>query len=249
MSKYLADGRVVKFIAKVNAGVLVAQVLDVGDGSYYTDTDHPILVDRVFDEAPTEKYTDKIKHHQKRIEALQQEKIELLQEVAHIKKINKERFEKYARYDQLKHIDDFIDGKITHYVFLNYSPEIVELKDAVGGYDKSSLKLLSLYGHSDGDLSWQLNQYRDGSGGNDTVIPCLSHFEALQYLQEYIESRVSEGNLNVFIIRAAKKHGIKINKEAMQEWNAAERKQIDKDIENYKQNIQILEVKKSKIGA
>ena len=102
-------------------------------------------------------------------------------------KKNLEDLEKKIKaFKPIEGLFDFIEGKVTHYVKVHYGDvDIInreELKDEEDNYGNSCGidKLLVLYGDSNGDLSWKLNQYSDGEGYDRTVFPCLSHKEALE---------------------------------------------------------------------
>ena len=91
----------------------------------------------------------------------------------------------------LERIEDFLEGKITFFVEQPYSycwsraPYIIKASDAKtkdGGYYNDALKLLTLFGKSDGNLEWGLNKYSDGSGSNVLVYPCVSYAEAIKVI-------------------------------------------------------------------
>lgn len=96
-----------------------------------------------------------------------------------------------TKCDELKRLDDFIAGKITHLVIScpAYGVKIEaadtalasrEDDDRYGSTKHKKLKLLTLYGGSNGSLAWMLSQYSDGSdNGQKHVIPCTSYEEAL----------------------------------------------------------------------
>lgn len=94
-----------------------------------------------------------------------------------------DRMVRLKQHKSLRRLDDFIAGRITHYVEDSYGPPtIVSFEDAkpVGGTDRrDKLKLLTLFGRTNGDLEWGLNEYSDGSGINTTVFPCTSYNEAV----------------------------------------------------------------------
>lgn len=101
-----------------------------------------------------------------------------------------------TRNEALKRIEDFLDGKITHYAIsrstYNFCPlgttwRVLALSDASANDEYSKqLRLFSLYGKSNGDLTYRLNRYSDGSGSteDDIVIPCFSYEEALEACRE-----------------------------------------------------------------
>lgn len=95
------------------------------------------------------------------------------------------RMAKLKRHKALERLDDFIEGRITHYVWVNWGPPTIERFEDAASKDENrfgtdKLKLLTLFGRADGDLEWGVNQYTDGSGHNTRVIPCQSHDEAVE---------------------------------------------------------------------
>jgi hypothetical protein len=58
------------------------------------------------------------------------------------------------------------------------------------------MKLISVFGSSDGRLDYRISDYRDGSGGSTRIIPCRSYQEALGHLQEYCDGIISKYKAN-----------------------------------------------------
>ena len=111
-------------------------------------------------------------------------KLSLVQrELREAEAAGKERLAKLAQYEQLKRLEDFLDGKITHYVMADWGPpEIVLLAEAnVEQFDKH-LRLLCLFGTPGRTLEWKLNRYSNGSGCYDYVFPCCGIEEAKEKL-------------------------------------------------------------------
>lgn len=114
-------------------------------------------------------------------------------------KEDKKRLEKLAmRSAALTRLEDFLDGKITHYVKtetwdsqneIGRKWDITEVeKERCGddGYDRR-LKLLTLFGSSDGNLEYRLNRYSDGSGSSSNLVyPCCSLEEAQRVAREKV---------------------------------------------------------------
>ena len=113
---------------------------------------------------------------------------------------------KIAQHDALKHIFDYIDGKITHFVETAYdSAGIIAFEDFKASPRDRDIRLLSLFGRSKGDLFWKANQYYDGSGsGWHYIIPCLSYEDAQTALRTVTEKLISEHDGNYFSPRMDK---------------------------------------------
>lgn len=94
----------------------------------------------------------------------------------------------------LERIRDFVDGRITHYVVNSTGYVSIVTGHALPymeGRSEQGTKLLCLFGKSDGDWSWRINDYKDGSGSWSGVYPCTSMEEAQQKANAAIRSAVS----------------------------------------------------------
>lgn len=120
-------------------------------------------------------------------------------------KEDKLRLEKLSmRSRALTRLENFLDGKITHYVKTHHwdrrkkhysSLAIVEVGDEKCSSDeeKSPLRLLTLCGSEPNNLEFYLNDYRDGSGaGWNVVFPCCSLEEAMEKAKEIAMEQLDE---------------------------------------------------------
>jgi len=216
--KYLMDGSAVYVVETTSKGLLVERLYEGSHGDeIMSDEDHPFVVPAVFDVAPTAIKDKRIAELDAKIATLQEKANELSAIDRHLKMKRAEADEKLARFDKLKLLFDFIDGKITHYVEVKYCDyDIIEFRKAVSDSGNArDLKLLTLFGQSKGDLHFGLNRYYDGSGSNAAVWPCCSHEEALQVIErqllESMSARVSES-----YVKCADKYGIAVPAEYRQ---------------------------------
>ncbi|MGL5734335.1 MAG: hypothetical protein ACRCYS_05665, partial [Beijerinckiaceae bacterium] len=130
-------------------------------------------------------------------------------EASNAEKANAERLAKLAKYAALARIEDFLEGRMTHFVMWGqYSREItikpfdeVMLSKSDSGRLDGDVKLLSLFGtcrshpehgNKDGNLLWRVNQYRDGSGSWLNAQPCLSEDEAKEVAAKWINGQWDE---------------------------------------------------------
>ena len=131
-------------------------------------------------------------------------------EVQEVGKFHAERMEALQQYEGLQHLEDFILGKVTHYVVTErwQVPRIIDFDDTEAEYARNREKrLLTLFGNSEGNLAWQLNRYADGSGGSTQVIPCRSLEEAQEVLSEKLLARM-ENVVDRRLLEAALAHNI-----------------------------------------
>lgn len=115
-----------------------------------------------------------------------------------------EALNRVEQYTGLQHLVDYIQGRITYFVTTGGSAarlydihsfdEFMQYTELYGR--ARGIKLLTLYGDSNGDLLWGVNRYSDGSGSTTHVIPCLGYDEAINCLRDKILEAL-EGNENV----------------------------------------------------
>ena len=234
--KYLLNGQEVVVVEKTEAGYLFKHIFnDDDDEEGYIDGDICFAV-RVYDTPPAEKQSELIVNLRKIIEELRNTKSELQRQITEIQEQEKTRLKRYAQYEQLRHLDDFLNARITHYAILEYDPKIIEFKDTKCEYNVKDLKLLTLFGGSDGNLNWKLNRYSDGSGGSQTVMPCLSYQNALDEIQKYIDDRIDK-NPSGDLIKSAEKYGLKVKPEYKQAYIDQQKESLNKNIAEHKESM------------
>lgn len=166
---YLLDGTEVLLLEKTSSGCIVERVYE-GDPDREPPYSKPFLVDAVFD---FEHFAKEHPDVTKKREELSKLNDKLAEIRAEIRTAENERPALLARLKQipaLANIEDFIEGRITHFVHSDYAyisvhgVDLLDYKEEGRGTYPKRLRLLSLYGASNGDLSWNLNMYYDGSG-------------------------------------------------------------------------------------
>ena len=84
----------------------------------------------------------------------------------------------------LENLAAFLDGKITHFAVDLYGSIMVQERtqalEETEQYRHGQQRLLTLFGDTKGNLTWNLNHYSDGSGHKYTAVPCTSEDEALK---------------------------------------------------------------------
>lgn len=155
-------------------------------------------------------------------------------ELDNIEKDSRERLNKLKNIEALKYLEDFIDGKITHYVkfsgynwatiencgfeIVEHNKEILSSKE---DWNKNrNFKLISLFGKSNGDLQWNINRYSDGSGNYTAIIPFKSYEDALEYCKNLWSKEIiklnTEGKISHNIYVSAMKYNLEIPKNVVE---------------------------------
>lgn len=183
------DGNVYRTTEVATGCLLVyAQVQDEEGGPY--DGELRIVQESaLFEEPPKRTLDDEIaKLHETRTD-LRRQIGELRQELRTFEDDADGRVSRLKQHKGLERLEDFLAGRITHYIAHTYGPPTIvafeDTKNPDGDYQwRDATKLLTLFGRSNGDLEWRLNRYTDGSGFNTTAIPCTSHNEAVKVAEK-----------------------------------------------------------------
>jgi hypothetical protein len=197
-SAFTVDGQAVTFIAKVGDGFCVRPIYEDEDGEPYEDGT-PIITSRLYTEPPTEQRNQQIAELDTKIQAKREELQELQVAVRVTEGEMRSRKALITQHKGLERLEDFLEGRITHFVSKSYGPpQIREFKEAVETPNEDRyasvcpLRLLSLFGGSKGDLQWKLNHYSDGSGSYTDVYPCCSLEEAKAQAKEIMDAEFAK---------------------------------------------------------
>ena len=195
-SCFTADGAHAEFVAKVyDDGYLIYRLHDASswDGEPCEVEGGLDIVREIYRKPPVQRFASEIDALKAEVAQLEERRAAVRAKTEEAEREHLERMKEYARFAGLKHLDNFIAGKITHFVHQNYSGLKIKTKDESLATDdkfdhRDGLKLVTLFGRSNGDLEWKLNHYSDGSGTYSTIYPCCSHEEALKIAAAILDS-------------------------------------------------------------
>lgn len=205
--KYTAEGQRVQVLAELPGGkfLVAGQVGSYEDDhEQWFDTDHPRVVAKVFDQAPVAIHEKRVAELLESVDKLEQRHASLMQQIAAREQSHRQRLAKLAKHDGLQLIEDFIDGKITHYVISegydwsndgHYELRISTPQEEKSGNERNEreLKLLALYGKSGRTVEWKLHYYSDGSGGRSCFCwPFTSYDSAREFAVKLFEEACSK---------------------------------------------------------
>lgn len=211
---YLLSGRKVELLEKLASGKFLVQGCyetgwdEYDDGPYIGE--ELIIADEVFDKAPTEIMDKKILILNAEIKELEDAVNDTRSVLYSLENENKEAIEKHQeKHRALEFLNDFLDGKLTHYVITGWFPRI----HGVGKPERDHLdydrpfKLITLFGahasdknssySGDLNLNWRVNEYRDGSGTWRGMIPCTSLEHAKEELKKCNDENLKNENISV----------------------------------------------------
>jgi len=248
--KYTKDGKKVSIVGKLNNTEFIVQEIYVADdgseipaGENFTTStllDSPIesWKEKKLRELE-ERYNREADHWAQKIQKQDKEK-SLLHDSA---KAKAEALRKFiavsdSHHEQLQTFVDFMAGNITHLFKKSYgSPEIEEfdgtdIDSGTWGNRRSveGIKLISIFGKSNGDLSYRLHRYSDGSGDSQEIYPHTSYESALSQAQEVCDEEARayaelDGNSWFPMDKWLKIDGIVIPEEARKKFEANAEKQ------------------------
>lgn len=184
---YLRNGRQVEFVASVkgHTGNILYIVRPIDDDEEDESEDRsygdPLVVAELFRAAPTAQWDQRLVALRTQVSELEERKSILEAEIRAAKLDEGERKKRLMQNEAIARVDDFLAGKITHIVFTQYGVEIETFDEAMRykdhDYEKvpNRIRLLTLYGKSNGNLAWDISRYYDGSGYHKgDVLPCTS---------------------------------------------------------------------------
>jgi hypothetical protein len=209
---YLVDGEEVEVLQRTEHGVIIRRLYE-GDHS-----GDPEVVGQVFDQPLRVRVEARIKELEARETQLEKVVFEKREELRRLE-ANKARFERLAPLSEaLGRVCDFIEGKVTHYVTKSYGDyQIIQAAKGGGipyysdyGHAQGT-KLLALFGSAEGNFSWGVNQYKDGSGHYIECVPFCGLEAAKAHLQDIINNYVATNDYHhAGLIKAGKEYGLEI---------------------------------------
>lgn len=203
--KYTNDGKKVLIVGKLNSQETIVQEIFVSAGQEIPSGENFVV--KSLHDAPAESWKEKnLRELEARYESDrkklqmqiddQERRLSLERDKAKLQTSALLQFVKNSDESQLETLKNFMAGQITHLFVAGYSPEIISWTDSNKAYDVDSwhgltklegIKLVSLMGKSDGDLSYRLHEYCDGSGSSKTIHPCTSYEAALAMAQTQLD--------------------------------------------------------------
>ena len=180
---------------------LVRQIFqaDSYDGAEDWPAETPIIayVGGLASKPPVEAVDKEVQQAAAELARLREQIREAVNEIAEQERDAKRRLEALKQHPKLARIEDFLAGRLTHFAVLrspDYAPAVsIETFEEFArgdedGRQAKDLKLISLFGRSDGNLEWRRNQYYDGSGSWTQCQPCASFDEAKAVATDWLSS-------------------------------------------------------------
>jgi hypothetical protein len=257
-TKFTKDGKKVIVLGKLNSEESIVQEIFINNGqeipageNFVTKglLDFPIKSWKESNLIEIEKdYDKKKKEIEKRMDDLRKTEYTTIQAL----KAKLNALKSYVDTDFLKAfemVSDFLTNKIKYVIMNEYNPKIIEYDyEKLMTYNESryssicfdGVKLLSLFGKSEGDLTFRIHNYSDGSGGSSEILFFKTLEEAKEKLKEICDNK-KEYNNNT--IEQYKKYGIELLEGKYKDYLEKQEEYKEKQINAYKKDIQDLENK------
>ena len=234
--KYLQDGTEVDVLAAYEGGYVVQAYIE-------EQPSEPFNVQKVYEEPPQYLVDEKLDKANKelqltydKLKGLRNEFYQLNIAIRTIEAEMKTLDATAQKYDAIKRIVEFLDVGIKYLVLESYGKIwITQPKDEKSGDDKwtNDIKLLTLFGKSNGNLAWKLHHYSDGSGNHYTEChPFINLESATAFAKQRVaELLISEG-ANDNVIKSANNLGVPIPEAVVLKLHAAKLKQLTNSLDN-----------------
>lgn len=227
--KYLKNGKAVEVVSELpdGQGFVVRDYFETFgdvDGEPVLELDDRVhIVKRVYDKAPTEKVDAEFASAEQRLADIVGKISEARNELRVVEQERKSILSKLEQMPALHRLENWIDGKVTHFVTLSYGHVSVLTKDEMKCESNRSsrwnrppvsLKLITLFGDTDGNLMWEANKYSDGSSSSSvTCWMCCSEHEARVLAVQVIDSELSAAEVSwrESLIESADKFGHQVD--------------------------------------
>ena len=244
---WLENGQECTYLGAAGDGHIVEPCLDFEDGDEPAAGEQ-MLVRAVFSSAPHIRCHADIEKGRAELSALRQETRAAREEHRKTETLKADTLKSLAEVEALRRIQDFIDGKITHFLGTPWGARLITFEEAMHSQDEythrpNPIKLLCLFGDSEGVLSWKINMYHDGSGSWKEWRPFTSYDDAKAALAEYVAEEFAKylaGDRVLYLnelVQECDKHGVPVPRDVLDKAELARRKEIKGRIEKHESEM------------
>ena len=246
---FLATGEKVEVLATFDGGVVVKKLFEESEYPEFDEVD-PIIVPKVYEAAPVAAFDEQVKYRLKRLANVDDElsaKQKQLDGIrAELKQAEVDRkaiTSRIAADAAIRRVMDVIDNKIEWFVTSQYGLVEVKNKDvALKQSDKweRDWKLVTVYGKTNGNLSYGINYYSDGSGSQECCWPCVTHTEACEIAKRVIEEGFAKETWLESLAKSADTLGIPVPQSIRDKIRDYARKNIETEIARHENDLKKL---------
>ena len=247
--KYTTDGKKVVVLGNLNSQEKIVQEIFVVDNSEIPSGEHFVV--RSLHDFPAmswkeKKLKDVEEEFNNKYNQKEDELGRMIKDFDFKIKTVKEKFlflkqlDKNVEENKFDQLISFIVGDIKYVVIDQYGDLYLEEYDSAisrkeyGRFD--SLRLLSVFGNTEGDLCYRMNQYRDGSGSWSDIHPFSTKEEALSFLKEQFDEKIKI-RLTDKLVKLSKEYGFEIPNDIMEKYKSEQRKGIQRHIDDNEKRL------------
>ena len=196
-SVYTENGQMCEYVAKVDGKHIVMPMYEYPDGGGFTGEPFSTAAVFITDDAVKTKLSKQVDELDAKLRAKREQLVSMEAKATQLQREQNTILAKLKEHTVLKNIEDFLAGRITHFLVVTetsakVSTLVEELEYKENDYDRHKcFRLLSLYGDSKGDISWKVGSYRDGSGNQALVTPFCNSEDAITARDAYLRDRVN----------------------------------------------------------
>jgi hypothetical protein len=220
---YLESGERALFVCAHGQGFIVEPLYGEDEEEF---PDGVKSADRVYAEPPVAKKSEDIIRLDAKIDEKRNELHALQAEVRAAQKEQGELRKRLSVHAALARVDDWLAGRMTHFVKISEYERIepVTKAELLKEEDRSSdLRLVCLFGKTDGNLQWRVNRWRDGSGSWTDILPFANYEDAFTFCAAEIPKRLEtadDGYRRDNLVESARKLGLAIDQRHIDEARA-----------------------------
>lgn len=253
--KFLNDGRKVVVVGQLNNVESIVQeifVTESGDevpsGERFTTKslhDEPVLSFKAKQAKAEELHLERVR---KEYDEANRKKKEIYAELKGYQTILKsvKQFTENVQEEELEVFTQFLTGTIEYLVMDTYSFEPpVRLIDSLIYYETryggertfDGVRLLNVLGASNGDLSYRISRYSDGSGSSVIVHPFTNKEDALNHIRKRAIERIENGKLSEESWQACIDMGIEFDDNITKKFNNTMSEIVRKRLKNTSESL------------
>lgn len=200
--KYTTDGKKVVVIGHLNSTDTIVQEIFVTDDGGEIPSGEQFVVKSLHDQPVKSWHEKEMERIERSCSRMNVEHDRISNDLARERGLAKatisslRKLSSGAAQEHLQVLEDFVAGKITHVLEIGHSScKIVDFHETNScGNDRrvENIKLLTLFGRSDGTLIWRRNHYSDFSGSNCDIVPAYGLDDAIKKAQELFDARAEK---------------------------------------------------------
>lgn len=242
---YTPEGLAVEYVGAAPGGHLAVAVYVDGDDQEWPEDDTPQFHRVLYAKPRTRALSAEVEELSNTIKQRREELDGIERKIAERENISRAMDKRFKQHAALKRIDDWIEGRMTHFVTVGEYGGVAIwerdalLRDGQDQHDRSEIRLVCLFGRSKGDLQWGINRYRDGSGQWMDCFPCGSEEEAKQIAAQAVRTFWGSDNeyRRMAATKSAQKMGLCVPEERIKEMRDREIADAQKTVKEAEERL------------